>query len=572
MPLISPIHWFEVPFVDGLIRGDFTGVVPETVASECRGIRTVTEVYRKVFDEGWYQGEVSYDPSIGYIPRYIRLISTNSDGSASIKEAFIQDARPCKEGGFVPTEWCETSFRLEGFEKTYPNYSHDTQIRPQGDISIGHFTVNRLVDQIGPVALQADATTRGISAAWRSVMTSRFRGPITLRVIKEVLGNAPVTPAFLPANIDMAEQGEYVQQPGRSNYWIAALIAMAVGLALGFLALRKRARFLAIFLALAVAPCTEGCQRATEGPPLLSLAFEDPLIVYEPAESALNVGLRITNPGPQSVRIFGIDGGCSCRKLDRSRLPLTLGGGNSVVVRMTIENRHHYEPMHINFQFATGLGSLGASAVLHAMPRHHINPESMTILALEEDKEDAVEFVHRRIIRASGGHDSVGLQVSSDFILTKVGSHGGRVTHAPDLRYEDTRYLLTLKNKSIGTFKDTLVLTGHNGKQILEVPITWRRYAFLTVVPDRVILGPRPVRMFLRCPDETVEFTKVLSSPKGVTAVVRSEREVSARLVDGAPDIIDGVIEIGTTAKAGHPLKVPVVRYALAPNAQSRGG
>jgi hypothetical protein len=81
-------------------------------------------------------------------------------------------------------------------------------------------------------------------------------------------------------------------------------------------------------------------------------------------------------------------------------------------------------------------------------------------------------------------------------------------------------------------------------------------------------LGLRPARVFLRCPDESVELTGVVSAPEGIKAVVSSTRELTVMLDDDAPGIIDGVVEVATTAEGRGPLRIPIVRYA--PGTDSR--
>ena len=39
-------------------------------------------------------------------------------------------ARPCKAGGFVPTEWYSTAFIVEEFESRFPDYDDDTDLNP----------------------------------------------------------------------------------------------------------------------------------------------------------------------------------------------------------------------------------------------------------------------------------------------------------------------------------------------------------------------------------------------------------------------------------------------------------
>ncbi len=69
------------------------------------------------------------------------------------------------------------------------------------------------------------------------------------------------------------------------------------------------------------------------------------------------------------------------------------------------------------------------------------------------------------------------------------------------------------------------------------------------------------MRVFLYCPDDQVEITRVLSAPDGVSAATASTREVIVRLADRSPQILDGFIEMETSAAGKPPLKVHVVRY-----------
>lgn len=88
------------------------------------------------------------------------------------------------------------------------------------------------------------------------------------------------------------------------------------------------------------------------------------------------------------------------------------------------------------------------------------------------------------------------------------------------------------------------------------------RIAFLSSSPSRVILGSRPIRAFLRCPDESVELTTVVEQPKGIKAVVASSREASIQIDEGAPAILPGVVEVETTAPGDARPKIPIVRYS----------
>ncbi len=92
--------------------------------------------------------------------------------------------------------------------------------------------------------------------------------------------------------------------------------------------------------------------------------------------------------------------------------------------------------------------------------------------------------------------------------------------------------------------------------------MVWQRVPYLSSTPAKINLGSRPIRAFLRCPDEAVELTRVLSAPRGIKAVVSSTREVTVAADGDAPEIMSGSVEIGTTAQNRPPLRIPVVRYA----------
>jgi hypothetical protein len=51
----------------------------------------------------------NYDPSVGYLPRHVRQLGV-SNGLGLCKEFYLVGARPCAQGGFVPTEYYEAIF------------------------------------------------------------------------------------------------------------------------------------------------------------------------------------------------------------------------------------------------------------------------------------------------------------------------------------------------------------------------------------------------------------------------------------------------------------------------------
>lgn len=110
--------------------------------------------------------------------------------------------------------------------------------------------------------------------------------------------------------------------------------------------------------------------------------------------------------------------------------------------------------------------------------------------------------------------------------------------------------------------KASILLRGPDQRPVLEAPVTWERLPYLAATPNRVTLGAHPVRVFLRCPDENAELTRVVHAPSGIKAVVSSTREVTVMLAASAPTVIDGEIEVGTNVSGRGLLKIPVARYA----------
>ena len=131
----------------------------------------------------------------------------------------------------------------------------------------------------------------------------------------------------------------------------------------------------------------------------------------------------------------------------------------------------------------------------------------------------------------------------------------------------DTTYRLTLKEKTLGLKKVVIGLKAADGERLLELPVVWNRVPFLSSSPARAFVGPYAVRVFLRCPDESVELTRVLSAPAGIKAVVSSTREVTVVCSAEAAAVVDGEIKVATTAESYPPLRIPVARFSMAGSA-----
>ena len=151
----GPFYWgFSWPFPD-IIEGQFPKVVPTRRSSIRGGHPVEVEVYRRNFPGGHrLQLEVSYDPAIGYLPRFARVISVNPKGPAIAKEMYLTVAERCEAGGFVPTEWYDRAVGEEHFLTRYPNYNDDTVLLTVGArAGCSRFRGSNLVEIEGDVAL-----------------------------------------------------------------------------------------------------------------------------------------------------------------------------------------------------------------------------------------------------------------------------------------------------------------------------------------------------------------------------------------------------------------------------------
>ena len=131
---------------------------------------------------------------------------------------------------------------------------------------------------------------------------------------------------------------------------------------------------------------------------------------------------------------------------------------------------------------------------------------------------------------------------------------------APDFFLTETMYRLRLMDRALGAHKSAVEVVSSRGTSIASFPIYWERHPFLSTVPNRVTLAQRPVRVFLRCPDDAVEFVRVVSAPPGIRAVVAGERELLVRVEDGYAGSVNGAIEAAVNRNDAI-VRIPVVRY-----------
>ena len=555
---IGPYAWGHVyPFPTFLAR-QFPGMRPERRPATRGGHATEVEIYRREQEDGWHQVEVSYDPSIGSNPRYCRLLKwVAKDDRLFVKEAYVVKADVCSAGGFVPTEVRKTAYRVDRFSRNYPKFDDNTSFTATDQVELDRFVATRFVDFVGPAKIEDTAgVTFLTSYGGPRKIPGGLLNAMTIPAVKAALGTRlTAAPPPMP-HLDVAEQNEFNTQRGRPwwPYLIGGLAAVAALGAAGYA--RKRA--LAVVALIGLLPAA-GCGTAGPPAPRLSGAFDRPQLLYDPGRP-LQLTLTLKNDGNRPLRIRAVNGGCTCRRVDPAPFPATLKVGQSLNVGVSLNDDRSFAPQNITFTADSDQGSLNFPASLHALPSHHVSPIAPANNSLVEGQGWEFDLVHRELSDGTSPTHPATLTFPAEFAATRGQTVAGSVANLPKFAFKDTTYHVTLKDDRLGLCKAPILLRAGD-RTLFEVPVIWKRSRYLSTAPERVSLGTRPVRVFLRCPDEAVELTRVLSAPAGIRAVVSSPRELTVSPGDEAPPVLDGYVEVGTTAEGKPPLRVQIVRY-----------
>ncbi len=561
---LGPFTWKRRYRFDREHDAEHSNAEVEHKIGERGGRRLEIEIYRMKREGSQLRKEVAYDPEIGYIPRYLRTISFGMEkgrGPASVLELYVTDAQLSGTGGFVPTKWYLVAYHVSDFASKYPGYNDETRLTPSDTPQLTHLRVLKMEGQEGPVKLDEMEGVKQIMAPGGGFGSKDGLPPMSVSELKRLLGKKSISsnkPAL--SNIDYAELHEFDRPKARTpwlSYILGGLVVIASLWCLR--AWRGGRAALVVFWALAITGC------AQPAIPRVTAAFSPSCLIYDAAQPSLQIGLVVNNAGNRPLRIFSVDAGCSCRQVEKAQLPASLRPGEKLELSMSLSGQLPYNLHPYILTFHTDLGQLATQATLLALPDHRLSPQSVTMQGLYEgttETEDSFEVIHRAIYDPSASRPGTELNFPPEFIAQKTATHTGRVADAPDYAFEDTTYRLTLNDRTLGLHRADILLRGADGRRIITTPIVWQRLPFLSSTPSRVALATQPVRTFLRCPDEDVELVRVLSAPKGVKAVLGSPREVVISPGENAPEVIDGVVEVETTAKGRSPLRIAVVRYA----------
>ncbi len=353
--------------------------------------------------DGWYQLEIFYDPSIGYLPRMMRVIGQARDGDdATVKQLYLLNAQNVKSGGFVPAEWFEAFYRISSFQTKYPGYREGTKLDARaGDVSIGHFKATKIEDFKGPPKLDHLSKVTHLTGPGGAIVPlSPTPATLSLEEIRARFGrkltNPKPSPAAIP-HVDERELQGLVEEPSRITWAYLSLILAVCIPAIGF-GIRGVRRRLASFALIAALTCgASGCGQHVPPVVKLSVAFTRSHIIYQPGFGRLTVPMVVTNEGNLPTRLPGANGGCSCREIDRSKLPVNLGPGRAISLDVTLHERKILEPQNIMISFDTDHGTLIGPAALAALPSQSLTPDAHSNVALIEEEGWSFELIHREI-------------------------------------------------------------------------------------------------------------------------------------------------------------------------------
>lgn len=554
--------WWHKPFIQTLMV-EFERIEPTRKVAIRGGHVCDLEIYRRFLStDEWDQFEIYYDASIGCLPRYARRVNARKPPYPSvIYEMRLLEATACAAGGFLPTSYYVTTYSIANFITRYKSYDDKTVVFPLERVYCGIFRFERFQELSTPLALKRLDGVRILSAIGGQTNLPQPLQPLTIAEAKSLLGDKLMRPRSMGPNLDLAELAQYKDKPGRGWIGFVTLAVLLCAVACVVLIKRNRAFGLLIFCPV----LNMSCSRVPAQPVVkLSLSFSPGEVLYNLKDFSIPLSLNLRNEGNVSATIYKIDGGCSCRQVEESVFPVDLAPNSSLSVAIKVNPKGESGEHIILFTLETNHGSIKAPSSLVTFPKDQLTPDSFGA-TLSEHEDWSFDLVHRRIIDKNDPGQKTVLHSSPRFFTETIrDSRSGTIANTR-FRFEDTCYRIKLSDLSIGLHREPIALLGadfDNRFPIDETIVSWRRLSFLSTVPDRIYLASKPTRVFLRCLDDNVEFTRVLSSPKGVHANVVETKEVTIRLAENAPDVIDGFIEVGTTAKGRPPLKVPVVRYA----------
>jgi hypothetical protein len=547
---LGPFHWFESKSFLQVMDARLSKVVPRRSRSIIGPYVTEKELYSlELPRNNFYHMCIHYDPSIGYVPRFIRSVSYYAlKDTGFVSELYMLDVKPCRSGGFLPAHWFVITKVVDHFKSRYASLDEISEIIPPGaKVGIARFETSNFANLKDAVGL---TNLKGVKVLVGGSGSAAFSNPpqiLTSAEIRSRLGRRIKPAEVRLPNIDQDALHRF-DRPGTNwkTFLVPAIVILGLLLGLSYRSRKRIATWIGGFALLLSVP---GC--GWFGPPIIRFRadFAKDTLVYEPGASSIPVTLIIRNEGNRSISVSNIDAGCSCRRVDANGLPATLAPRSVLRLPVSIQPQAHYEPLDTLVTIDTNLGRYFAEGLLRTIPTDDFQPGTVSNTTLREQEEWTFEIVVRSVFLGAGHPPARTLDVpGGEFSMLQVSEVSGAVAALPGYRYVDRTYRLSLLGRRIGIQKTEAVLRGGDHRDILRLPILWKRSEFLSPHPERVILGPRPIRVFVSCPDDSVELTRVLQTPRGISVVIASPRELIVKLDGTFTGTISGTIEVGSSA------------------------
>ncbi len=435
----GPFHWGFSAFP--YILKAFGQIEPKRHKALRGGRPTEVEIYERETSaaKDFERVEVSYDPSVGYLPRVVRGFAYFKAGDvASVREIYMMEARPCKAGGFIPTDWYQVSFFVHGFQARFPNYNEETDISPPAsEVGMSHFRTLNFKDITGPVALKELAGVHSVMGVGGGVARPSSKSTLTIRDIRSLLGKKLTTPQTMSLrNIDSDELHELDQT---SSGWRAFLIAAAAAVVVAWLFLfwRKRRKGIAAALLLVCLAGLSGCGKISRPVLKITAAYEKPVAYIDPSTHELPMTMVVRNEGNQDVRVLKIDGGCTCRKVDESNLPVVVKPGKGFVAQVKMSISPNTSPQYSPFALETDHGVVRVVAPFYTLVSHQFQPDSASNVGIYEDGDWTFGLVHRAIYKNGPSRTQFELKFPAEFGVQKGAVVTGSVGGSADYSYEE---------------------------------------------------------------------------------------------------------------------------------------
>ena len=192
----GPFCWWGTFHFPASLERYFRNLAPTRHRASLGGRDVAVSVYQIDYPEGgWARVEITYDPTVNFLPRHVRLVGV-SDVSAQCKEMFLVDAKPCADGGFVPFEYYTADFLIAPPEhKEAIDFDPGFNPGPTRKVVLGHFKVNEFKNKKDPVGLSQLQKVHTVVARGGAVPLLS-KSPLTTDRIKSVLTSKLTTTRF----------------------------------------------------------------------------------------------------------------------------------------------------------------------------------------------------------------------------------------------------------------------------------------------------------------------------------------------------------------------------------------